>query len=203
MIDFRRYSTTAEKGITVMENAPDYQRASIKLLRHFYVVVLKSSTKFIVGIYGTFVFVNYLQRGLLVRVHWENWKKKTHTHTHARIMNVWMRMPLTRLNVTRNGRSRTVAFIPCTVSSAREPFKSNHRIVLTEVFEKDPEHFCQEIVIWSLLTEMFIYHISETSMRQQELYWPLNSRTKLDLREKILLLRISKQTQNSFKERLL
>ena len=45
MIDFRRYSTTAEKGIIVMENALHDQRATIKLLRHFYIIVLKSSTQ--------------------------------------------------------------------------------------------------------------------------------------------------------------
>ena len=64
MIDFGRYSrsTTAEKGIIVMENA---------LQRHFSGILFSSRVlpKFIVGIYGTSNFVNYLQRCLPVRVH--------------------------------------------------------------------------------------------------------------------------------------
>ena len=38
------HSTTAEKEIIVMENALYDQRATRKLLRHFPIVVLKSST---------------------------------------------------------------------------------------------------------------------------------------------------------------
>ena len=36
--------TTAEKEIIVMENALYDQKATSKLLRHFHIVVLKSST---------------------------------------------------------------------------------------------------------------------------------------------------------------
>jgi len=43
MIDFRKYSTTTEKEIIVMENALHDQKAASKLLRHFHIVVLKSS----------------------------------------------------------------------------------------------------------------------------------------------------------------
>ena len=62
MIDFRRYLTTAEKRIIVMENA---------LQRHFSAILFSSRVlpKFIVGIYVTSNFVNYLQRCLPVRVH--------------------------------------------------------------------------------------------------------------------------------------
>ena len=45
MIDFRKYLTNAEKGIIVMENALHDERATSKLLRHFRIVVLKSSTQ--------------------------------------------------------------------------------------------------------------------------------------------------------------
>lgn len=38
------HSTTAEKEIIVMENALYDQKATSKLLRHFHIVVLKSST---------------------------------------------------------------------------------------------------------------------------------------------------------------
>ena len=54
-----------------MENAIYDQKATSKLLRHFYIVVLKSSTQIYRGIYSTSNFVNYLQseRCLSVRVH--------------------------------------------------------------------------------------------------------------------------------------
>jgi len=48
MIDFRKYSTTAEKEIIVMENALHDRKATTELLRHFHIVVLKSSTHIVV-----------------------------------------------------------------------------------------------------------------------------------------------------------
>lgn len=116
--------------------------------------------KFIVGIYGTSVFVNYLQRGLPVRVHWENRKKTITWDPPGRL--ALTHIPITIHKDQERLNAHAVDSAECYAKRAikncciypvhSERFESNHRIVVTEVFEKDQEHFCHEIVIWSLLT---------------------------------------------------
>ena len=57
-----------------------------------------------------------------------------------------------------------------------EPFKANHRIVVVETWSlrKNKSICLPRNCLWSLLTEMFINHISETKRQ----HWPLSKLSK-------------------------
>ena len=175
MIDFGRYSTTAEKGIIVMENA---------LQRHFSGILFSSNL--------SWAFTALLTLSIICRdvCQWECIEKTKNTKMKEDPPNGLALLISIRIHKDHSWTFECRWLAECYAKRAytnfsgyplhNEPFKANHRIVVVETWSlrKNKSICLPRNCLWSLLTEMFINHISETKRQ----HWPLNSRTKLDLR---------------------